>query len=236
MAQALARNLRTFSTASIIFLAISGAAQQPPAPGTTKPATIKLESLKGVQAHGLNVEPATFKGRKALRVLELPDFNGESVAILEGTQFANGAIEATIAGQPAAGAAEGARGFVGIAFRVAPDVSRFECFYLRPTNGRADDQVRRNHSLQYVSHPDFPWFRLRKEFPEKYESYADIVPGEWTKIRIEAQGTRARLFVNGAAQPSLIVNDLKLDETSGAVALWIGAGTEAHFAEVRIIP
>src|SRR5206468_6159800 len=72
-----------------------------------------------------------------------------------------------------------------ISFRVnfdaAKDVAKYECFYLRPTNGRADDQVRRNHSTQYISHPDFPWFRLRKEFPEKYESRSEErrVGKEW---------------------------------------------------------
>jgi hypothetical protein len=69
-------------------------------------------------------------------------------------------------------------------------------FYLRPTNGRADDQVRRNHSAQYISSPEFPWYLLRKEFPEKYESY--FVPGEWTKMRIEVKGNRATLSVSGA--------------------------------------
>jgi hypothetical protein len=139
-----------------------------------------------------------------------------------------------VSGEPGPGAAQAARGFVGIAFRVASDQSKFECFYLRPTNGRADDQVRRNHSAQYISFPEFPWQKLRKEFPEKYESYVDLVPGEWTKVRIEVKAGKARLFVHGASQPTLIVNDLKLGETNGAVALWIGPGTVAHFANVRV--
>ena len=68
-----------------------------------------------------------------------------------------------------------------------------------------------------------------------YESYADLVPGEWTPVRIEVNGNKARLFVNGTAQPALIVNDLKLGASaSGPVGLWIGPGTVAHFANVRI--
>ena len=122
------------------------------------------------------------------------------------------------------------------AYRVAADLSRFECFYLRPTNGRAEDQVRRNHSAQYMSPPDFPWPRLRKEFPEKYESYVDLVPGEWTKVRIEVNGNKGRLFVHGSTQPTLVINDLKLAGSEGAIALWIGPGTIAHFADVRRSP
>ena len=85
------------------------------------------------------------------------------------------------------GAPEGARGFVGIAFRVQGDLRTYDAFYLRPTNGRADDQVRRNHSAQYISHPDWPWFRFGRNFRRKYESYVDLVPGTWTKVRIEVR-------------------------------------------------
>lgn len=91
----------------------------------------------------------------------------DKLVIVPGIISHNGQIEAELAGAPVAGAAEAARGFVGIAFRVADDASRFECFYLRPTNGRADDQLRRNHSVQDISFPDFPWHRLRKETPGK---------------------------------------------------------------------
>ena len=33
--------------------------------------------------------------------------------------------------------------------------------------------------------------------------------GGWTHVKVDVSGVRARLFVNGAAQPTLIVNDLK---------------------------
>jgi hypothetical protein len=116
---------------------------------------------------------------------------------LNKTEFQDVVIEIELTGQTSANAGEGARGFVGVAFRVSPGATRdtleYECFYLRPTNGRAEDQVRRNHSTQYNSLPEFPWQRLRKEFPEKYESYVDLVPGEWTKVKIEVRGDKARL-------------------------------------------
>ncbi|MCA1603461.1 MAG: hypothetical protein LC776_18075, partial [Acidobacteria bacterium] len=137
-------------------------------------------------------------------------------------------------GEPGPSAGEGARGFVGVAFRIASDASKYECFYLPPTNGRADDQVRRNHSVQYIAFPDFPWQRLRKEFPEKYESYVDLVPGKWTKLKIEVRGDKARLYVHGAQQPTLLVNDLKQGQSQGGIALWVGPGTVAHFSNLRV--
>jgi hypothetical protein len=125
------------------------------------------------------------------------------------------------------------RGFVGIAFRVQSD-GRYEYIYLRPTNGRADDQVRRNHSTQYSSYPDFDFARSRQEAPEKYESYVDLQPGFWTEYKIEVEGRKARLYVHGAEQPCLIVNDLKLDPQAGGVALWVGPGTEGYFSNLKI--
>jgi hypothetical protein len=199
--------------------------------------TISLDSPAQLKLVNVKAETVTFKGRKALRVLDAAQAGtGDEgrLVVLPNTDFQDGIIEVDLAGEPAPGAPEGARGFVGIAFRVAADVSRFECIYLRPTNGRAEDQVRRNHSVQYISIPGFPWPLLRKDFPEKYETYVDLLPSEWTKVKIEVRGEKARLYVNGVEQPTLLVNDLKQGQTKGSVALWIGTGTLAHFSNVRI--
>lgn len=77
---------------------------------------------------------------------------------------------------------------------------------------------------------------MRTESPGKYESYTDLVPGEWTHLKIEVNGVRMRLYVNGASQPTLLVNDLRLGDCTGAVALWIGVGTEAYFADLQLKP
>lgn len=185
---------------------------------------------------GKNVSMAqvTFKGRSAIQLIATPDSaNASSYAVVKDASFRDGTIEVDLAGQPAAGAAAGARGFIGIAFRIQDD-GRYEYIYLRPTNGRADDQVRRNHSTQYSSHPDFDFARSRKEAPEKYESYVDLEPGVWTRYKIEVEGRKARLYVHGAAQPCLIVNDLKLEPQAGGVALWVGPGTEGYFSNLKI--
>ena len=185
-----------------------------------------LELVKAVP------KTVTYKGQKALQLTGDPNNNG--IALVEGTDFQNGTIEVDVAGLPGAGASATARGFVGIAFRATPHAARYDCFYIRPTNGRADDQLRRNHSTQYVSEPDFPWEKLRTETPGVYESYADLESGAWTHLRVEVEGVKARLFVNRAAQPALIVNDLKHGTTRGQIALWIGPGTEAYFRDLRV--
>ncbi len=193
------------------------------------------QTVDQLEPHGVTVGNATYQGRSAVRIDALPSAaNGESYAIVKGSRFHNGTIDVELAGKPASSAGPGARGFIGIAFRVQGN--RYEYIYLRPTNGRADDQVRRNHTTQYGARPDFDYDRLRKESPEKYESYVDLEPGVWTKYRIVIDGTKARLFVHGAAQPCLVVNDMKLGDSEGAVALWVGPGTEGYFANLKVTP
>jgi hypothetical protein len=206
--------------------------------------SLPLETAAGLTLIRAKAEPATLQGRKGLRVTvsdealrQYTPADGElnQLAVIDGLEFSNGVIEAEIAGAPAPGVGEGARGFVGIAFRMQKDMRTYDAFYLRPTNGRADDQVRRNHTAQYISSPAWPWFRLRKETPEKYEAYVDIEPGVWTKVKIDVRGERARLYVHDQPQPTLIVTDVKTGaQGTGAVALWVGPGTIAHVRNVTI--
>jgi hypothetical protein len=196
----------------------------------------QLNTLSDLELHSVEAELVTYRGRQAVRLIEQADstVDEHAIAILTGSNFKDGIIEAEIAGVLRKDARQDMRGFVGLAFRLQPRGTQFECFYLRPTNGRADDQLRRNHATQYISQPDYPWHKLRAENPGVYESYTDLEPGEWTKIKIVVSGVKAQLYVNEAEQPCLIVNDLKLGETSGAIALWIGAGTEAYFSRIVV--
>lgn len=201
----------------------------------TKAQNITLSPARVICSQ-VTVEQVDHKGKKALQVQGLAN-DEKTLAILKDIVFHNGTIEAAISGQPLASAGETARGFVGIAFRVGNDASKMEVFYLRPTNGRANDQVRRNHSTQYISVPGYPWEKLRKETPEKYEAYADIQPAEWIKVKIEVRDETAKLYVNGASQPTLIVSDLKQGKNlRGSIGLWIGPGTLGHFTDLKITP
>jgi hypothetical protein len=198
---------------------------------------VQLDATTALEAVNGRTETTTYHGRQAVHLLPLPGHEAGDdgmLAILKGTDFKDGAIEVEVAGAPRPGAAPSMKGFIGIAFRVQPHGSAQELIYLRPSNGRAADQLTRNHSVQYVSDPDYGWQRLRKETPGVYESYVDLEPGAWTKIRIEVSGTKARLYVNGASQPCLIVNDLKRVESRGQIALWAHETTEAYFANLTI--
>jgi hypothetical protein len=213
----------------LMLLFISAAAAT--AQSRTIPIMPAAFTLDGVLATTVRHE-----NRDALRLVEADNRRAGGLAVVNGVFIRNGIIEIDVAGRRGPAAAPDDRGFIGVAFRVAADRTRYEYIYLRPDNGRAEDQVRRNHSIQYSAHPDFPWPRMRKEFPEKYESYVDLQPGMWTAMRIEVSGTTARLFVNANTEPNLIVTDLKLGASEGGIALWIGPGTEGFFSNLRMTP
>ena len=205
-----------------------------------------LESVDRLRFHNVTGEAAVLDGKRglratiseeALRRMSQTQQYAQGLIHIEDLDFSNGVIEAEIAGGLTPGAGGEARGFVGIAFRVQEDRKTYDAFYLRPTNGRADDQERRNHSAQYISLPEWPWSRLRKETPNKYEAYVDLVPGVWTKIKIEVRGEQARLYVHDHEQPTLIVKDVKSGANAhGGVALWLEPGTVAHFRNLTVTP
>jgi len=192
---------------------------------------------------GVFLEKGEFNGKSAFKVtMPKEDWQDPDKEILTDRaymawfpiDFSNGVIEVNIASQLADGAPEYARGFAGVSFRIQSDGS-FENIYLRPTNSQSDDQVRRNHSLQYFSYPDYRFDRLRKESPEKYESYADIKLGEWNYLKIIVKNQQAVLYLNHNSSPSLIVNDLKLGGAAkGGVGIWIESGSEAWFTDLQI--
>jgi hypothetical protein len=229
---------RTFVAGSLALLA-AGGGYRPPLQAPSAPVVIPLDGTRGLTLIGTHARAVSYQGRKAVALTEAPTSTDtvtglEEVALLDQLEFGDGTIELWVASTLAPGAASDARGFVGLVFRSTADGSHFENFYLRPTNGRTDDQLRRNHATQYASLPDYPWFRLRKETPGKYESYTDLVPGRWAHLRVVVAGERATLYVNDAPQPALVVNDLKLGLTRGKIGLWIGPGTIGYFSHMVI--
>ena len=182
------------------------------------------------------LDTVTYRGARALRLVP-PDSAGrdDMLALLEGPEFKNGTIEIEVAREPAARGTTQLPEYIGVSFRTGPRGAWSDIFYLRPTNGRADEQLRRNHAVRCASDPAHPWHRLREESPGVYESYADMEAGAWTRMRIEVAGTRARLYVNGASQPCLIVSDIKHGERPGRIALWAHVTTDAYFGGIEVV-
>jgi hypothetical protein len=193
---------------------------------------------KNIEAIHVSMSIEKLKGKDVVKVIKdstVREPDEPTFVKVKGIEFRNGMVEVSVLSRLLPNAPETARGFIGLAFRIDDQNSKFECIYLRPTNGRADDQLRRNHSVQYFSYPNHKFDRLRNEANGVYESYADIALNEWIKIKIEVNGQRARLFINDSKQPSLIVNDLKHgDNSSGTIGLFVDNGTEGFFTDLRV--
>jgi hypothetical protein len=197
--------------------------------------TFPPRDASGLIAPKVKTEAVNYLGRKSVR-LTMDGDDRDGLALLPGTDFQDGVIEADIALKTTVPPGVRYPGFVGIAFRVRPDASHFELFYLRPGNSEAPDQAMRNHAVQYSSQPEFGWYRLRREWPSVYESHAELALETWTKLRIEVAGRTAKLYLNGSPKPSLVVDGLKGEDLHGGVGLWGFTNEEAYFSNVRITP
>ena len=196
---------------------------------------MKAENFIAVNSFITNLD---FDGTEVLRVIKDPKieaFDEPTFAKVIGSTFKNGTIEVKVLSRLLPDAPEFARGFLGIAFRIDENDARFESLYIRPTNGRNENQLRRNRSTQYFSYPDYKFDRLRAESPGEYESYTDMGLDEWINLKVEVDGEHAELYVNNSKHPVLVVNDLKHGpDKEGAIALWVEEGTEGFFKDLTV--
>jgi len=192
--------------------------------------TLNLAAI-GTDAHwkisGRTTSFVDIKGKPALHLNEAP---GMGVVWLDNYDFADGTIELDILGrsQPVQGS------FVGIALRVV-DGQTHDAVYFRPFNFRATDSTRHAHAVQYVSDPEWTWQHLRTERAGRYEQ--PVVPepdgDEWFHVRIDVARPGIRVFVNNAATPCLVVDELS-SRTHGPIGLWVGEGSGGYFANLRV--
>jgi hypothetical protein len=198
---------------------------------------IKFEN-KTFEAVNVSASVEKLMGKEVVKVVKdsaIKEVDAPTYIKLKGVDFQNGTIEVKVLSRLLPDAPDFARGFIGIAFRINDSNSKFESIYIRPTNGRAGSQLRRNRSIQYFSYPDYQFERLRKEAPGEYESYADMGLNEWIKLKIVVKDLQATFFINGNKEPSLIVNDLKHGANpAGAIGLWVDIGTEGFFSDLKI--
>jgi hypothetical protein len=209
---------------------------------------LDLAKTDQVLPNNVNTSSAEFDGRKCLKVSLTEEMQARMRGGLGGDQatfaraplvFQNGVIEVDVAGAVNGRGSPDARGFVGIAFRVDKDVSKFEAIYLRMTNGLKAEPPppppRNERAIQYFSYPDWSFARFRKEFPGRYEKAANIGPKQWIRLRLEINGTVAKAYVNNEPEPALTVKDLRMGaDAKGAIGLWVDDGSDGYFSNLRI--
>lgn len=194
-----------------------------------KASLVRLEGEEVLRVER-DLESLPFDNERMIETVDEPTFVKLSDLNLE-----NGIVEVKILSRLLPTAPPFARGFIGLAFRINDDNSAYESIYIRPTNGRAEDQFRRNHSVQYYAYPDYKFDRLRAESKGEYETYADIGLNEWITVRIEFSGKSAKLFLNDQTSPAFIVNEMLGSTSTGSIGLWVDIGTEGYFKDFKII-
>jgi hypothetical protein len=214
-------------TAAVLLVVASCAGQSALRPDVTKIDDARAWSTTNVEAHAV-VEA----GKQVLRLAPAGgNRKGSNVgmALIAGVTFGEGAIDVDLRG-----GGEAAASFLGIAFGVA-DASTYEAVYFRPFRFRSTDAVERSHAVQYVAWPEHTWEALRARAPGVYESAIAPVPDPagWFHARIEIARTTVKVFVDRAAQPTLVVT--RLGSATGRVGLWVDS-QEGAFANLELHP
>jgi hypothetical protein len=235
-----------FTTFTIVLVAPAIALIAIPASRAQALSSYDLHALPaGSTLHRVEATPAEYKGRKAIKV-EMPDAAIKAQLGIDvdmptfvriPVDFQNGTIKVDILSRLNGKGPPDARAFIGLSYRITDPETHFETIYLRPLNGRKKNPLspRDKRAVQYFAYPDWKFNRLRKEYPDgHYESGADIADDEWITLRLDIDGTRVRVSVNG--KDELALADAKGTPVAGGMGLWVGMGTEGYFSNLRVTP
>lgn len=200
------------------------------------------------ELHNVLGEVTKFQGTKVLKIerdLTAIPFDSNNIektvdephyARLIGlNDFENGIIEVKMYSQLKSPAPySGIAGFIGLMFRIAENDSALESIYLRPKVGRINNQLYRNHTVQYFSYPNYKFDTLRKIAPFHYEGSAPVSLNEWITMRIEVNGESAELFINNMKYSSFVVNKMLGKIKKGHIGLYVDIGTIGYFKDLKV--
>jgi hypothetical protein len=214
--------------------------------GQKQKLTLKKQTF---ELHNVTGSIIVFEGKQVLKIerdLKALPFDVNNIektvdephyARLVGLEdFENGTIEVKMYSQiqdppPYPGVA----GFIGVYFRIKEDDSAFESIYVRPKVGRVNNQMFRNHAVQYISYPHAKFDMLRKSYPPgSYEGSAPVALKEWIKMRIEVDGETAEMFINDMKYSSFIVDKMLGKNKIGGVGLYVDIGTIGYFKDIKV--
>jgi hypothetical protein len=196
----------------------------------------------GSRPNKVDVDPVTKDGRNALRItLDLAsrsgqpgvDFVDQPSFLLMPDVIEDALIQLDVCARLLPDAPDYARGFIGLAYRIQPDLSAYESLYLRPTNGKhlLPDPPRDQRAVQYYAYPDWPFDVLREREPGRFEAGADIGLNQWHKMAILLEGRQFSLSVDDTL---VLQGSGKIAAQSGAIGLWVDIGTEGYFSNLRL--
>jgi len=161
--------------------------------------------------------------------ISIKNKEGAGMVVLNEIDFQTGIIELDLKGENNPG-----RSFVGLAFNIQNDTI-YEAIYFRPFNFQFTDQIRRAHSVQYISMPDNDWRFLRTNFEGQYEAEFSRQPSpdEWFTITIDITKNMIIVIDKDSDQELLSVTRLQ-KSISDKIGLWTGNNSKGVFRNLRI--
>lgn len=189
-------------------------------PNTTSKSskTVSFEKRTWNISRADKVTVENFKGKQALHVV------GQEAAYvwIPGTNFKDGTIEVDIASST----------FSGIGFRGNSGGTKVQKLYFRPFNSGT---AKNDRTVQYdmLGNKEAHWSELRKNFPGKYESGANIAVDKWFHVKLVIQGEKLSAYVNDQKEPVLVVEKMFDSKTTGTIGVW---GWDSYFANFKFTP
>ena len=213
------KKINLMIVACITLLSMDCVAQQQ----TLKPGLSKTTNFRVINRQ---ITVLNEQGKNAVHLDAKP---GDGVAWINNITFEKGIIEFDVKGKNVL-----QQSFVGIAFHGLND-STFDAIYFRPFNFQSRDVSRKNHSVQYVSLPQFDWSALREKYPGKYENslLKALNPEGWFHAKVVVDATNIAVYVNDDKDPSLVVKPIS-NHTTGKIGFWVGNNSDGDFSNLTI--
>lgn len=165
----------------------------------------------------------------ARNTLVLNNKVGDGMAIIKDLIFDKGIIDLEIKGENKPG-----KSFVGIAFNIQND-SVYEAVYFRPFNFQSEEQIRREHSVQYIHHPKYSWRYLRTNHTGQFEAEfpRQPSPDEWFAVRVKIDDKKVYIYDKETNTELLSIERLT-EQVSDRIALWTGFDSKGEFRNLKI--
>lgn len=166
---------------------------------------------------------------KVGKSVSLNSKQGDGLALIKELEFEVGTIEIDLKGENTPG-----KSFVGVAFNIQND-STYEAIYFRPFNFQSNEKIRREHSVQYISHPKNTWNFLRTNYKGQFESEFGRQPSpeDWFTVKIEVERERVIVYDIESGTELLSVKRLE-NPVSNKIGLWTGNNSKGAFRNLRI--
>ena len=190
---------------------------------TSQSINIDPGNLKVINRNLVDDQSAGFKVVKMDRQL------GSGLAIIKDVEFEGGVIELDIQGENNPG-----KSFVGVAFNIQND-STYEAIYFRPFNFHSEEQIRREHSMQYIFHPDFGWRKLRTEREGQFEAEYPNPPSpdDWFSVKIIVQ-PKMVVVMDQVSGTTLMEVERLSSQVSNKIGFWTGHNSKGSFRNLKI--